>query len=124
MRDQAELDRLFDALDTVFFEGQLRAEGWTVRWRKFPKRKTSLCFGQCHLEAKEITINRVLGLPQVPTYVLMSTVFHEGVHAVAWDVDPGCDHGPGFQAMEMRYPHLLKSALWEKDNWAWLIANR
>ena len=54
MRDQAELDRLFDALDTVFTSGQLRADGWKICFRKHRRTKLTVIYGRCYLEEKRI----------------------------------------------------------------------
>ena len=119
MRTQEELDRLFDALDTVYFDGELRSRGLTIAWKKYRKLKRNLYYGHFWEDGNKITINRVLARPEVPTMVLMQTILHEQLHAVL-----GPDHDGGFAAAEARYVHHAAACVWESEQHAWLIDNQ
>lgn len=116
MRTQEDLDRMFDALDTVYFDGELRARGFKVFWKKYPRRKHCFLYGQCYMDDKRIAINRVLARSEVPNYVVLGTVFHEQLHAVI-----GADHDDAFNMAEMRFVHHATTQLWESENHGWLL---
>ena len=117
MRTQEDLDRLFTALDTVYFNDELRHRGVRISWKKYRKLKNFFYYGEYYEDTGRITINRVLARPEVPTYVLMQTILHEQLHAIL-----GPDHDGGFAAAEARYVHHAAAAVWESQHFDWLIA--
>jgi hypothetical protein len=69
VRDQLDLYRLFEALDIVYFDGELRNRGIKIVWRKFRKGKKSFVYARHYLEDKLIVVNQHLARADVPTYV-------------------------------------------------------
>lgn len=117
MRTQEDLDRMFDALDIVYFLGACREHGIKVSWRKFRKTKNSFFYGRFFIEEKRICINRVLARPEVPDYVVLATLLHEQLHHIV-----GPDHDTAFQMAEMRFVHHTAAELWESENHQWLLS--
>lgn len=121
MRNQEDLDRLFSALDVVYFHGELRERGWRVRWKRY-RLKRSVCFGQCDHERKTVWISRVLADLAVPDYVALATVYHEQLHAVLGPEHD--DHGAGFHAAESRFVHHAVAEVWEAEHHPWMLAKQ
>lgn len=116
MRCQDWLVESFLALDRVYFDDRLADRGILVKWKKWTHKKIFL-YGVCHTENQPpvIHINRVLAHPDVPSYVTMSTLYHECLHALL-----GPKHDLAFHLSERRFVHQFESDAWIRANEKWL----
>ncbi len=113
-RDQEWLDDAIAAFDLLYFEGALALIPTRAKWHRF-SAKNGFTYGD-YLEGR-IRINSVLASEEIPSYVVLATVFHECLHAVV-----GMEHDLAFELAEARYVHYTKAMLWEAEHYDRLIA--
>jgi hypothetical protein len=107
IRDQDWLEEAVHALDLVCFDGHLPA-GLHVSWHKYrPAKRPTL--GD-YLDGR-IRMNVILQSEKVPSYYVLSTLYHECLHALL-----GHEHGPLFLVTERQFPRYTEALLWEKAN--------
>ena len=114
-RTANDLRRYFQAIDLVFFGGQLGQDGVRIRWKKFRPRQNEFLFAQYHSDQQLIEVNVRLKEHDVPDYVLLHTIHHECLHHVI-----SIDHDTAFNEAELRFPWHWQSEKWS-DNFVLMM---
>lgn len=120
MRDAEWLRETLAALDRVFWDDALEAQGVTIDWKSFRSR-SSFQYGCYWPDRRKISINAVFALDWVPNNVVAFTIFHETIHAMQ-DQESDFQHDEAFRATESRYPHIAAVLRWEEENHDALMA--
>lgn len=111
-----ELFALYCMLNQQYFNQTLPEV--TIRWGVRPNKRKLGHWDELH---KEIIINPLLKLPDVPHYVLRSIVYHEMLHiALPPVVKNGriLRHYREFREAEKCFPDFFRSQHWIHQNWA------
>ncbi len=110
-----DLLMIYRELNETFFNGQLPEV--TIRWSdRANKRK----LGHWDAYRKEIVINPLLNMPEVPFYVLRSIVFHEMLHIA---LPPYAKNGrivrhhKAFREAEKQFPDYHRTQQWIERHW-------
>jgi Protein of unknown function DUF45 len=104
---QFDLNRMFDELNTRYFEGGLEKPhlGWSVRrWRRQ--------FGSFDPGPNQILLNRRMDRPEIPEYVVEYVLYHEMLHVKHPTRKSGCSlisHSPEFRAEEKLFPEFERA---------------
>jgi hypothetical protein len=90
LRDQDWLEEALHALDLVCFDGHVPP--LAVKWHRY-RRAERPTLGD-YLDGR-IRLNRILQSETIPTYYVLSTLYHECLHALL-----GHEHNPLFLVTE------------------------
>lgn len=115
-RDAEWLHDVFDAVDLVFFGERLHHDGVTVRWSRWRKTKEVTRLGCYWSDKKLIEVSPLLRLEWVPLHVVVSLVFHEGLHHVLGGGRAPHEHSDAFRIAEQRDPNFALSESWLCDH--------
>jgi len=102
-----DLDKMFEALNTQYFEGKLQRPqiGWSHRgWRRQ--------FGCYDPGPNHILLNRRMDRPGVPQYAVAYVLFHEMLHMKHPTRRSGCSlvsHSPKFREEEKRFDEFKRA---------------
>lgn len=114
-----DLQRLFDEVNTEYFEGKVHARITWGRSGPHRRRKRSIRFGSYHAHQNIIRIHPALDSLRVPVFFLKFIVYHEMLHAYL-----GVDEGGGstrrihtaeFYRLERRYADYDAAIAWQQD---------
>lgn len=115
-RDLEWLHESLRAIDRVFFGDELAARGVDVRWDRYRPTKHTFRFGAWHAHSKRIVVHPVLANDWAPDYVVLGTLYHEGLHVLH-----GPKHDARFLYLERRFPFAVEDAEWRADHHAELL---
>lgn len=113
-----DLKRIFDEVNTQFFEGGITA---SITWGNMPgtTRRRSIRFGSYVAEDNLIRIHPLLDQEFVPAFFMRYIVFHEMLHAfLGIEESPNgrrLVHPPKFRKIEKGYPDYERAAAWCAD---------
>ena len=102
-----DLDRIFDELNSRFFDGLLARP--QITWSRDHARNSLGHYDPAH---NAIVVSRVFDHHCVPRYAVEYIVYHEMLHLkypVRLRGSRRCVHGPEFQAEERQFPHLKEA---------------
>ncbi len=119
-----DIQKIFDKLNDLFFEGALRID---ITWGRSPKRSSrnsmkkhrSIKMGSYSVEDRLIRIHPALDRKFVPDYFIESVIYHEMLHHVhPIPVKGGRRqfHTDEFKAQERTFPLYEKAKKWERSN--------
>ena len=111
-----DLDQIFDALNTRFFDGHLPKP--TIGWSQGRSRTTLGHYDAAH---NVIVLSRILDGAQVPPLAVEYVMYHEMLHVKFPTQHRGtrrCVHTKDFKAAEKLYPHFTEAeAILKKLSW-------
>ena len=114
-KSDPDLMAIYQDLNAHFFRQQLPEI--IIRWSK---RASKRKLGHWDEFRREIVINPLLKMPEVPHYVLRSIVFHEMLHiALPPRVVNGrvMRHYKAFRTAEKQFPDFQRSQEWIRRHW-------
>ena len=121
-RSVSDLRDCYRAINAKYFRNRL-PRSMRVAWMDPEMLKDDLpefFLGRCWGDLTQIVVHPVYALPQVPTQVVGSTVFHEMIHAIAFVTgapDDHLDHGPKFKRVESQWPLIDACRAWKSKNY-------
>jgi hypothetical protein len=116
--DVHDLRAIRDAVNTAFFEGQIRADITWSRARRSRRRRSSIRLGSYCDELRLIRVHPALDQAFVPEFFVASVVHHEMLHE-KYGLERAPDgrriiHSEAFRAEERRHPDYFRARAWER----------
>ena len=113
-----DLQRLFDDLNRIFFQGGIQAR---IGWGRMPprRRRKSIRLGVYDHQTREIRIHPALDRPEVPAFFVEFIIFHEMLHQLFPSSSGNgrrVHHPRAFRDREKAYPLYADALRWEREN--------